>query len=93
MFICFPTSYLTSFLRYCKDIINLQFWVLWTCPAVTSKNDTISFWKTLIFIFMQKIIFISYLFLEILQRYNLLFWILLVNLGTLGTPGHAHHKQ
>ena len=37
---------------------------------------------------MQKIIFISYLFFEILQRYCKL-----VTFGTLGMPSHAYHKR
>ena len=40
------------------------------------------------FIFMQKIIFISPLFLEMLQRYSKH-----VILGTLGMNGHVHQKQ
>ena len=42
----------------------------------------------MLLIFMQKIIFIPVLFLEILQRYDKL--IILVTLGQLG---HAHQKQ
>ena len=41
----------------------------------------------MLFIFMQKIMFIPTLFLEILQRdYKLII------LGILGKPGHAHQK-
>ena len=46
--------HLSLFLRYCKDIIKLLFYILWTCLAMTSKNDTTSLLKTLMFIFMQK---------------------------------------
>ena len=78
-----------SFLRYCKDITNLPFLVFWACLAMTSKNITTSLQKSLmLLIFMQKIIFIPVLFLEILQRYYKL--IILVTLGQLG---HAHQKQ
>ena len=27
------TSLLNSFLRYCKEIANLLFWVIWACLA------------------------------------------------------------
>ena len=42
----------------------------------------------MLLIFMQKIIFIPALFLEILQRYYKL-----IILGTLGMFGHTHQKQ
>ena len=31
------TSSLTSFLRYCKDIVNLLFWQLWECLTIPIK--------------------------------------------------------
>ena len=31
-----------SFLRHCKDILNLLFWVIWAYLAVTSKNAIVS---------------------------------------------------
>ena len=52
-----------SFLRYCKNIVDLLFWVLWACLIIATKNDGICFKETLILFFMQKIKFISYLFL------------------------------
>ena len=61
--------------------MNLLFWILWDCLAMTSKNDT----ATLIFIFIQKIIFIAHLFLQILQLFSKIFI-----LGTLGMSGHTH---
>ena len=79
------TSFL-PFLRYCKDITNLSFWVLWTCLAMTSKNNTTSLEKTLMFIFMQNI-FIPHLF-EILQGYCKL-----VILDILCKLGHAHQNN
>ena len=82
------TSYLTSFLRYCRDFANLSFWVIWAGLAVTSKNDITSFQKTLMFVFMEKITSIPPLFLEILQTYCKL-----VILDTLDTSGHTHQKQ
>ena len=48
-----------SFLRYCENITSLLFWVLWVYLAMNSKNDTVSLYMTLLFIFMQKTIFIK----------------------------------
>ena len=81
------TSSLTSFLRYCKDIANLLFWKLWECltmpmkiiVSVCSKLSCLSAWK--------KIKFITYFFLQILQRNSKL-----VLLGTLDMPGYVHSK-
>ena len=42
----------------------------------------------MLLIFMQKIIFIPALFLEVLQRYYKL-----IILGTLGKFGHTHQKK
>ena len=66
------TSFLSSFLRYCEDITNLLFWVLWKYLSMANKNHGISF--------VQKLKFISHLSFEILPRYCKL-----VILGTLGT--------
>ena len=74
-------SSLLFFLRYCKDIKNLLFWLFGACFTMTSKNNTTNLQKTLMFIFMQKIIFISHFFLEILQT-----CCKLVILGTLDMP-------
>ena len=82
------SSYLPSFLWFCKDIANLLFWVLWACLAMASKNNGINLLKTLMFIFMQKIKFTPHLFLEILLRYCKL-----VILGTLGMAHHPHQNQ
>ena len=35
-------SSLSSFLKYCKDITNLIFWVLWAFLTMAKKNDGIS---------------------------------------------------
>ena len=48
---------------------DFALWVLWEYLAMTSKSDATSLQKTLMFIFMQKIIFIPHLYLDILQRY------------------------
>ena len=74
-------------LRCFKDLTNLLFWVPWPCLAMTSKNDNTSFQKTLMFFFMQKMIFIPNLFLQILKRYCKL-----VIYGTLGITDHVHKK-
>ena len=65
----------------------MVFWVLQACLGVTSKNNTTSLYKTLVFIFMQKNIFIPHLFLDILQRY----WKLLI-LGAWSHPAKAIHQ-
>ena len=62
-------SFFTFFLTYCKDIVNLLFWLLWACPATYTQSDTIILSKTLIFICWQKINSIPYAFMEILERY------------------------
>ena len=50
-------------LRQCKLVC-----VLWTCLTKTIKKDSIDFLKTLMFIRMQKINFITHFFLEILYN-------------------------
>ena len=81
------TSSFRSFSRYYKEFATLLFWVLWTCLATASKNDVISLYKTLIFIFMQKIKLIPHLFLRISLRYCKL-----GILGSLGMYSHTHQK-
>ena len=79
MFICKQNinSSFTFAGRCCKDILKLLFWVLWGCLDTHTLSDTINLQKTFVFIWRQKINFISHAFLEILQRYvNLLFWVL-----------------
>ena len=41
------TPFLTSFLRYCKDIPNLLLWVLWECLIMPINTDSITFKQTL----------------------------------------------
>ena len=82
------TSFLPSFLRYCKDNYKLAILTTLACLAMTSKNDTTTLCKTLMFVIMQKNIFIPHLFFEILKRYCRL-----TILGTLGTPGHPHQLR
>ena len=43
------TEFLTSFLRYCKDIANLSFWVLWECLIMPINNDSITLYETLMY--------------------------------------------
>ena len=40
------TSSFVFTLRYCKDIVNLLFWVLWECLAMHTQSDTINLEKT-----------------------------------------------
>ena len=76
-----------SFLRYCKEIKNLLFWIIWTCLVTHTQNKSINLKKPMIFIGRQKINFIVHFLLEILQRYCEL-----VILGTFGMYGYAHLK-
>lgn len=74
------SSYLPpSYLRYCKGIAKLLFWVLWACQAMTSKNNIPACRKLWWSSSGKKIIFTFDLFLEILQIYHKL-----AILGTLG---------
>ena len=34
------TSFFTFFLTYCKDIVNMLFWVLYACLAMYTQSDT-----------------------------------------------------
>ena len=71
------SSFTFSFtLTYCKDIVNLLFWVLWAFLVTHTQNDTVILQKTFIFICRQKVNFIPHTFMEILQRYANLFWLL-----------------
>ena len=70
-------------LRYCKDLVNWLFLVLWTCLATHTQNDTIILQKTFGFICRQKINFVAHAFMEILQRYANLFWVIWACLVTL----------
>ena len=73
------TSSVTSFLRYCQDIVNLLFWKLWQC--------LINLLQAFMLICMQKTNLINHFLLKILQRNRKL-----VILGNLGIPGHRHLK-
>ena len=46
--------------------VNFLFWILWTCLAMHTQNHNMNLYKTLMFLCMPKINFISYFFLEIL---------------------------
>ena len=84
------SSPFTISLRYYKEIVNLLFWVLWTCLAMQTQRDTMNLYKTFMFICRQKTNFTlpppPNAFLEIMQVCKLLF------LGTLGMPGYIHPK-
>ena len=80
----------TSFLRYCREIANFLFWVIWACLATHIKNDSIALKKRLAIISREKstpsFAFSSRCCKDIiialpLQRYynsitKLLFWVL-----------------
>ena len=63
-------------LRYCRDIVNWLFLVLWACLAMHIQSDTIVLQKTFVFICRQNINFIHNTFVQILQIYANLFWVL-----------------
>ena len=86
------TPSLTSFLRYCKDckLVTLttlrmldHAMIVSSCRNSDTQRVEIKLYGTLMFICMQKIIFISKLFFEIFKDIaNLLFWELLKCLTT-----------
>ena len=63
-----PTSSLTSFLRYCKDMANLIFCEFWECLAISIKSYSINLSQAFMLVYMQKINFTTHFFLKILQR-------------------------
>ena len=56
------------FSRYCKEIPNLLFWVIWAFLTTQRESDSIGLRKTLTFMCWHKINFIFHLFLGILQK-------------------------
>ena len=82
------TNFITdSLLRYCKEIANLLFWVIWACLATPLKWQY-QFEGTFDIYQQTKKSFSSFMFfLEILQQYCKF-----VILGTLGIPGHVPPK-
>ena len=70
-------------LRFCKDIVNWLFLVLWARLSMHTQSDTIILQKTFVFICRQKINFIPHASMRILQRYANLFWVLWACLVTL----------
>ena len=76
------------FLRYCNNITNLLFWVLWAYLPTHKQSDAIKLYKTFVFICRQKNNFIIHIFSgDIAQICKLLI------LGTLGMPGYTHPKS
>ena len=69
--------------RYCKNLVNWLFLVLWACLVMHTQSDIIILQKTFGFICWQKINFIPHDFMGILQRYANLFWVLWTCLVTL----------
>ena len=77
------TSYLTSFLRYCKGIANLLFWKLWECLTIPIKNHSINFQETFMLICMQQITHSLTFFLRYCKEISsLLFWVIWASLVT-----------
>ena len=54
----------TSFFRYCKEISNLLFWVIWACLSTHTKNNSINLKKPLMHILRQKTNFTLHVFLK-----------------------------
>ena len=69
------TLSLTFFLRYCKDLTDLLFWVIWAGLAIPNKINGINLYDSLMFIYMPTSSLPSFLryFKDIT---NLLIWIL-----------------
>ena len=63
-------------MRFCKDIANFLLYELSECLTIPIKNHSINLWETFMLIYMQKINFITHFFFKILQRNNLLFWVI-----------------
>ena len=78
------TSSFTPFLRYCKDIVNLLFWVLWGCLAMHTQSDTINFHD---YLHAKNQLRPPCSFGDIAKICKLL------SLGTLGMPSYTHPKR
>ena len=78
------TSFLTSFLRYCKDIANLLFSELWECLTIPIKIKVSIYQKPYSYRH-EKINFITHFFLKTLQKNSKFF-----GLGDLDTSGYTH---
>ena len=78
------TSSFTLFLRYCKDIVNLLFWVLWACLAMHTQSDTINFHD---YLHAKNQLHPPCFFGDISKICKL------VTLGTLGMPSYTHPKR
>ena len=76
------TSSLTPFLNCWKGKANLLLWKLWECLTIAINNYSINLEETFMLICMQKVNFITYFFLKILQRSSKL-----DILSNLGLPG------
>ena len=83
------TSFFFLFsLRYCKDIANFLFWVLWEFLIIShqkSQQESVGNFRA--YLHAKKINFITHFLIKILQRNTKL-----VILGNLGMPGHTHLK-
>ena len=88
MFICRQksTSSFTFSLRYCKDIANFLFWVLWTYRATHTQNDTENLKKTFVYLQAKNQLHHPRFPGDIAKISKLLI------LGTLGMLGYANPK-
>ena len=82
-----PTSFFPFSLKYCKDIANLLFWVLWECLTISHQKSRHQSVGNFMLICMQKINFITDFFFKMLQINSKL-----VILGNLDMSGHTHLK-
>ena len=77
------TSSLTSFLKYCKDIPNLQFLKLWECLTISIKIHSIGLLETFTLSPWKKSASpLTYFWRHYKEIANLLFWIIWAWLST-----------
>ena len=72
---------------YCKDIVNLLFWVLWACLATHTQSDIYYHLVEHFYVYLQ-----AKNQLHPLWFYGDIAKICKLILGTLGMPGYAHPK-
>ena len=82
------SSFLTSFLRYCKGFANMLFCEIWKCLTILIKNHSINLKETFMLIYMQKINLSLISFLQYCRRNNIF-----VILGNLGMHSHTHKPK
>ena len=72
-------------LRYCKDIVNWLFLVLWTCPVMRNQSDTIILKKNCVYMQAKNQLHPLYFYGDIAKICKLI-------LGTLDITGHTYPK-